>query len=187
VTQPQRIDIFQEFVAQSAREDMLAFFEFTLDLEGRGTAAGLCRLSQPKEGSSSLRYLSLTFVIDTPDEAAKGAIEHVLSRLEESRLRAALPQTTGVVPTPSIYTGPEHYIRQIDVLLGAGTTPDKRFIGERLLPALQSILSLTIGEVSWWDVRSEDAAGLRSGRHSQEESSFSLIDRLKNFFRGALS
>jgi len=184
MTQPHRIDIFQEFVAQSAREDMLAFFEFTLDLEGRGAATGLCRLSQPKAGSSSLRYLSLTFVSDTSDEESKRAIEHVLSRLDESRLRTALPQTTGVVPTPSMHTGPEHHIRQIDILLSTGTLPDKRFIAERLLPALQRILPLTIGEVSWWDVRAEDAADLQSGRHRQEESSSSLLDRLKNFFRG---
>lgn len=184
MTQPKRIDIFQEFVAQSAREDMLGFFEFTLDLEDKGIAAGICRLSQPKAGSSSLRYLSLTFVIDTADEDTKRAIERVLSHPEEGRLQTALPQTIGVVPTPSIYTGPEHYIRQVDILLSAGAHPDKQFIADRLLPALQRILPLTIGEVSWWDVRTEDAADLQSGRHLQEESHPSLIDRLKNFFRG---
>jgi hypothetical protein len=184
VTQSKRIDIFQEFVAQSAREDMLGFFEFTLDLEDKGTTTGICRLSQPKAGSSSLRYLSLTFVCDTPDEESKRAIDHVLSHLDESRLQAAVPQTTGIVPTPSMHTGPEHHIRQIDILLSSGATPDKRFIAERLLPALQNILPLIIGEVSWWDVRSEDTADLQSERHFQEEIGSSLLERLKNFFRG---
>src|SRR5262245_32009646 len=119
VKQQRQVDIFQEFVAQYAREEMLAFFEFTPELEGQGSVSGLCRISQPKQGSSKLQYLSLTFVVDTPDEAARAAIQKVLTRLTETTLRAALPQAAGLVPTPSMHTGPEHYIKQIDILLGA--------------------------------------------------------------------
>lgn len=181
--QQERVDIFQEFVAQYAREEMLAFFEFTMDLEASGSVSGLCRISQPKQGSSRLKYLSLTFVLDTPDEAARVVIQHALAHLTEPTLQAALPQAAGLVPTPSMHTGPAHYIKQIDILLGAGTIPDNRFIAESLLPALQQILPLTIGEVSWWDVGSADPHELHSQPLAAAEEDSSLVDSLKDFFR----
>ncbi len=180
--QQERVDIFQEFVAQYAREEMLAFFEFAMDLEASGSASGLCRISQPKQGSSHLRYLSLTFVVDIPNEAARVVIQHALAHLTEPTLQAALPQAVGVVPTPSMHTGPEHYIKQIDILLDADTIPDQRFIAESLLPALQKIFPLKISEVSWWDVGSADRHDLHSTPPAAEEDS-SLVDSLKNFFR----
>jgi hypothetical protein len=183
VTQQKQVDIFQEFVAQYAREEMLAFFEFTLELEDRGSVAGLCRISQPKQGSSKLKYLSLTFVVDTPDEAARFAIEKVLAHPTETPLQAALPQAAGLVPTPSLHTGPEHYIQQIDILLGVNTTPDKRFIIERLVPALQKIFPLQISEVSWWEARAEGPHDSGSHLHAVVEQSASLVANLKNFFR----
>jgi hypothetical protein len=174
------VDIYQEFVAQYAREEMLAFFEFTLEPEGWGPVPGLCRISQPKQGSSSLRYLSLTFVVDTPDEKAKAAIERVLAHLSETTLQAALPQIAGLVATPSMHTGPEHYIKQIDILLDARTIPDKRFISEQLIPALQQIFPLQISEVSWWEVRSGGPHTPGGEPHPEDTS---LVANLKNFFR----
>jgi hypothetical protein len=186
MTQQKRIDIFQEFIDQYAREDMLAFFEFTLDCAGREPVSGLCRISQPKAGSSSLKYLSLTFVIDTPDEATRLPVQNSLSRLEEIRLQAALPQVTGVVPTPPISTSPAHYIKQIDILLGAALTPDQHFIAERLLPVLCEITQIKVNDISWWDVRPEDRGGPHGEHVAEEEHGSSLVDTLKKFFRRAL-
>jgi hypothetical protein len=187
MAQQKRIDIFREFVDQYAREDMLAFFEFTLDCADRGPVSGLCRISRPKAGSSSLKYLSLTFVLDTPDEAIRLPVQDSLARIEETRLRAALPQIAGVVPTPPISTSPEHYIKQIDILLGAAPTPDQRFIAERLVPALCEITEIKVNEISWWDVDSEDRKDSHGEQVTEEEHGSSLVDSLKKFFRRALT
>ena len=180
---PGQIDIFQEFVEQYAREELLAFFDLTVPRAGKEPLLGLGRISQPKQGSSHLRYLSLTFVVDTPDEEARTAVQHMLSRLEETSLQTVLPQAAGLVPTPSMHTGPEHYIQQIDVLLGANTTPDKYFITERLVPALQKILPVHIGEVSWWEARPQGPSDPESESHPGEAHSASLVTHLKNFLR----
>jgi len=182
VTQQKPIDIFREFIDQYAREDMLAFFEFTVNLAGQGLVPGLCRISQPKAGSSRLKYLSLTFVIDTPEEETRPPLQKVLSRIEETKLRTILPQVAGVVPTPTIYTGSEHYIKQIDVLLSDNSIPDQGFILEKLVPALREITQIEISEVSWWDVRAEDLHDLHSRHVAEEEHSPSLVERLKRFF-----
>jgi len=183
VKKPEQIDIFQEFVAQYAREELLAFFDLTVPRAGKEPLLGLGRISQPKQGSSSLRYLSLTFVMDTPDEEARTAVQHVLTHLEETSLQAVLPQVAGLVPTPSMHTGPEHYIKQIDILLGATTTPDKYFLTERLVPALQKILPVQISEVSWWEARPEGPHDAGSEPHTGEAQSTSLVTTLKNFLR----
>ena len=122
-------------------------------------------------------------MVDTPDEAARFAIEKVLAHPTETTLQAALPQAAGLVPTPSLHTGPEHYIQQIDILLGVNTTPDKRFIIERLVPALQKIFPLQISEVSWWEARAEGPHDPGSHPHAVAEQGASLVANLKNFFR----
>ncbi len=61
------IDLRQELIDLYASEQMLAFFEFTLAHPGNEALSGLCRIAQPKPHRSTLRYLSLIFLVDTPD------------------------------------------------------------------------------------------------------------------------
>ncbi len=65
------IDLRQELIDLYADEQMLAFFEFTLERPGNEALSGLCRIARPKPHSSTLRYLSLIFLVDTPDSATR--------------------------------------------------------------------------------------------------------------------
>jgi hypothetical protein len=141
------IDIMQEFVDLYGKEEMLAFFDFSVERPGREPISGLCRISRPK-GGGRMQYMSLTFVADTPDDAARQAIAALLQRIDADNLRRAVPQVSEVVTMPSIGTDPSSYVTQVDILLDS--VPDKQFIALRLLPAVRRLMQVKPTEVVWW-------------------------------------
>ena len=114
MTDDGRIDIFQEFISLSNREQMLAFFDFELAADGRPAVCGLCRISKPKNGGGRSQYVSLTFVADTPDPSTRDLMDEVIARLEVTALQAAVPGVQEVLPVPVINAGAENYVQQPD-------------------------------------------------------------------------
>ncbi len=164
------IDIMQDFIAQYAKEEMLAFFDFTLPQAGRAPVAGLCKISQPKNGAR-LKYLSLTFMVDTPDEEARVRIERALNRMEEDGLRKSLPAVAEVIPMPSMNTGAENYIRQTDILLQDVIYPDRSFVADLLIPAIRKVTGVDVTDVVWWDGASTPPAVAGAARDASLVSS----------------
>lgn len=144
------VDLLREFVDLYSREEMLAFFEFRLERPGARDIEGLCRISQPKDGRSNLYYLSLGFVVDTPDEAARTIIDEVLSRLDGDALRSAVPNLVEMLPVTAMPTGSESYVRQADILLDDSSANDPAAILKALIPAMAKITGIQPSELVWW-------------------------------------
>lgn len=173
----QAIDIFQEFVDLYAREDMLGFFGFTL-AGGDEPISGLCRMSKPKGGDNKMPYVSLTFVVDTPNELVRARVQQALAEIDGDRLKRLAPGVADVVSVPVMSATGDNYISQTDVLLTAGTDPDRMFVGGNLLPAFREIAGLSLGDIVWWD----DAAGEgQSTPGAAALSNESLLNTLKNY------
>ena len=144
------VDLLREFVDLYSREEMLAFFEFRLEQAGGRDIEGLCRISQPKDGRSNLYYLSLGFVVDTPDEASRACVDDALSRLDGEALRAAVPNVVEVLPVTSMTTGPESFVRQADILFDEDSAADPATTLAALVPALAKITGMRASELVWW-------------------------------------
>lgn len=170
------IDIMQEFVDLYGKEEMLAFFDFSIERPGMQAIAGLCRISRPKSSGAKMQYLSLTFVVDTPDESARDAVAAVLERIDADRLRRAVTGVSEVVSMPSMGGTAQTYVAQADILLD--TVPDKQFIALRLLPAIRSLMQVKPTEVVWW---SEPAATPSPHAAVPAESDASLVGSIKAY------
>jgi hypothetical protein len=169
------IDLMQQFVDLYAREDMLCFFDFGIARPGAAEVSGICRISKPKSGNSSLRYLSMVFVVDTPDEQSRRDIPGVFARLAGDSLKAFAPEISEVLAVPAPTSHPENYVHQIDLLLDKDVDLDERFISARLLPAVRNIAGLRTSEMVWW----EDKADVSSIAAKQSDG---FIDGLKRMF-----
>lgn len=150
-----RIDIMQEFAELYQHEEMLAFFEFSIERPGAAAVNGLCKIAKPKTGDTRLRYLSLTFMADTPDDASTATIEAGLDQLDRDAFKASLASAAEIVPVPLMTIGSENYLRQFDIMLGEHVDAGKPFIMDRLLPALRSFAGLHAQHVVWWDAVAE--------------------------------
>ncbi len=182
------IDIMQEFVDLYGKEEMLAFFDFSIERPGKEAIAGLCRISRPKRSGAKMQYLSLTFVADAPDEHARTTIAAVLERIDADSLRHAGAEVSEVVSLPSMGDPAQTYVAQADILLD--TAPDKPFIALRLLPAIQRLMQVKPTEVVWW---AEPATAGKPGPRPAmpAESAASLVSNIRSYlsknFRGERS
>lgn len=144
------VDLVAEFVDLYSREEMLAFFEFRLGGSNGHPVEGLCRISQPKDGRSNLYYLSLGFVVDTPDEASRKRVDDSLAKLDGDALRSTLPCVIEVLPVTVMSTEAESQVRQADILLDEDTVGEASTFLPQLVPAIAAIMGLDAGELVWW-------------------------------------
>jgi hypothetical protein len=177
----ERIDLIQEFVGLFNQEEMVAFFDFTCPIADT-VVHGLCRISKPK--STSMPYLSLSFMIDTPVESMHRGIESVLSRLEGNALPAAAPMITSVVSMPVETTRSEAYVRQVDVMLEERVDPGRFFIEQRLVPALHQVTGIVAGEIVWWGELAEEGQAPAPADVAKPAEG-GLAGRLKRFLSGS--
>ncbi|MCK6555561.1 hypothetical protein L6Q96_13430 [Candidatus Binatia bacterium] len=183
-----RIDLMQDFTRLYQREEMLAFFDFRIAPPGREAIGGLCRISRPKDAASKVRYLSLTFVVDTPDEAARQAAMTALDRIAPAPLRQTLPEIREVLPVPSLSGSDESLVTQIDLLVH--TDPARAFIAGQLVPVIGRLAGLEITDFVWWEAPKAPptsppkAAAPTSARAAAAD--VSLVGRLRRFLRDQL-
>lgn len=174
------IDLRQELIDLYAGEQMLAFFEFTLERPGNEALSGLCRIAQPKPHRSTLRYLSLIFLVDTPDSATRLVVQKALARLEGSALKTAVPGMTDSTIISSLSSSTESYIAQADLLLESAV--NQAFITTQLIPAIARIAQLHLTHVEWW----EESRSLATPPADTPSQLSSLLDTVRDWLRRSL-
>ena len=174
------IDLRQELIDLYAGEQMLAFFEFTLERPGNEALSGLCRIAQPKPHRSTLRYLSLIFLVDTHDSAIRPVVQKALARLEGSALKTAVPGMTDGAIISSLSSSTENYIAQTDLLLESAV--NKAFITTQLIPAIARIAQLHLTHVEWW----EESHSLAVPPADAPSPPSSLLATVRDWFRRSL-
>ena len=171
------IDLRQELIDLYAGEQMLAFFEFTLERPGNDDLSGLCRIARPKSDRSTLRYLSLIFLVDTPDSATRLVVQKALARLEGSALKTAVPGMTDGAIISSLSSSTENYVAQTDLLLESEV--NKAFITTQLIPAIARIAQLHLTHVEWW----EESRSLAAPPADAPAPPSSLLATVRDWFR----
>ena len=175
------IDLRQELIDLYAGEQMLAFFEFTLERPGNEALSGLCRLARPKPHRSTLRYLSLIFLVDTPDSATRPVAQKALARLEGSALKTAVPGMTDNALISSLHSSTESYIAQTDLLLESEV--NQAFITTQLIPAIARLAQLHLTHVEWW----EESRSLAVPPADTPSQPSSLLATVRDWLRRSLS
>ncbi|MBN2107219.1 MAG: hypothetical protein JW832_07300 [Deltaproteobacteria bacterium] len=175
----QPLDIVQECAALFTQENTLAWFDVQLECDG-GSTEGLCRIAHPKTAACGRDYVSLVFVVDTPQESQREQVAAVLAGLGNGVLEKALPEIAAVVAVPPSSCGPQLLIRQFDLMLKELFRASPEFIASRLHPALQDAPGLQTGGLGWWeDLRRETPRAAASGP-ARAQAPRSLITRLKD-------
>lgn len=168
-------DIDQELADLAAKEEVLAFFDFELALDGEQRVEGLCKVSRPRERRSRSTYCSLLFVIDAPDAAAQRSLEGRLGAIDWNAFAAATPGVECVLAVPRRAGGGGLFLKEVDVYLDGSRDADASFAREVLQPAIARATSAKAGEVTVWNEAGDQPA------KPAEAKPESFLDRLRRF------
>jgi hypothetical protein len=146
------IDLEKQLADLLRQESMLAFFDFTLPLPGRGPASGIAKIAKPRKGKSRARYLAVLFIVDTPSLAARQAVSAALTRMNwQSLAEGGLPGCRSVIPIPYVNAGSDLYFLEADLYLDDGIEPTEDYLEDQVMPALARVTRLKAGELAMWD------------------------------------
>ncbi|MDX2171054.1 MAG: hypothetical protein SF182_28550 [Deltaproteobacteria bacterium] len=153
------INIDREMQELVASEEVLAFFDFMLPIEGAAAVEGLCKVSRPRERRSKSTYLSVFFIIDAHDPAVQRGVEQHMRRVDWNAVGESTPGVDCFVAIPNRGATGGLVLKEVDVFLDGTRAPDVAFVSEVLQPAMSRAADLRPGAVTVWDEVAPAAAG----------------------------
>ena len=145
------INLDDEFTKLFTKEEVAAFCEVTLSQPNGVDLTGLCKVSKPRPGSSSLNYVGVLFVFDTPTNESWKHISAALQGLEGAALKQCLTDLDYATSSPVSTPSPEVFIKQIEKKKKKGFALSNDYILEQLHPALSAVTKIPLGEMMLWE------------------------------------
>ncbi len=141
------IDVKQQLIGLFDQEDMIAFFDFQVVVDGGESVQGLCTLSQPKEGKSKSKYLSLLFIVDAVDEEKEELIALFMNGITWNELKSKVKGIEMIVSLPSVSYGTKHYIKGVEIYLSPYIQIVGPYIAEHLYPGILQVIRCNSNEL----------------------------------------
>jgi len=167
------MDLERQFLDLFDREQMLAYFDVGVRYAD-GLASGLCKVSRPRETDPHRLYLSLLYVIDTPDDAAWATLRNLTGRMPWAQLPESLSGTQSVLFIPYPRTDAPVLMFETDVYLAIRREGLRSYLTTKLQPAVRRLLG-EAGKVVFW----EDAPAV-SRTETPAEPQKTLVGRIRN-------
>ncbi len=177
------IDLKQQLIGLFEKEEVLAFFDFELAVAPGASVQGLCKISEPKAGTSKSNYLSLLFIIDAIDDAIEAKVDSYMKGILWHEFKNDISGIDMIVPMPNVSYGMRHYLKEVELYLGRQTQITPSFVSCDLYPAIVKTLGCRGGEpVFWDDLPREKQQFERTEAHQGTDRS--LIDMIIDYFKG---
>jgi len=178
------IDLHQEFIELFRKEEMLAFFDFRSETGKGAPFSGLCKVSKPIAGKSDSMYLSLLFIIETPEEQLWRDVAGWFDAIVWDGLNQRLPEFESVLSIPyalESFTG--NYFQEVDIYLKSGTVLSRSYVLGTLYPAVRAVAGIEADEPVFWEDLPNRGCGTTAQTCDSARGGGSLISRLQEFFR----
>ncbi|NMC75625.1 MAG: hypothetical protein GYA56_14880 [Geobacteraceae bacterium] len=178
------VDLYREFIHVFRTEEMLAFFDFRDETTTDGSLSGLCKISRPKPGKAGSRYLSLLFIVETPDEKALQEAEARFGSIDWNGLRNRFPEFESALSIPFTlreFTG--NYFQEVDIYLKDNAVVSRSFIVGTLCPSVFSVAGITADEPVFREDLPDARQDLTESLLVDKGSGDSLVSRLRTFFK----
>ncbi len=178
------IDLHQEFIELFRKEEMLAFFDFQSKTDKDAPFSGLCKVSKPAPGKSDSMYLSLLFIIETPEEQLWRDVAAWFDAIDWEGLSSRLPEFESVLSIPySLESFTGNFFQEVDVYLKKGTVLSRSYVLGTLYPAVRTVAGIEAGEPVFWEDLPNRDRGATTQNTGSARNGGSLISRLQEFFK----
>jgi hypothetical protein len=174
------IDLKKQLTDLFNKEHMLGFFDFRFSPGGSEPLSGLCKISRPKGSDERGQYVSLLFLIDTPNESLWRQVDAFTNAVDWNGFRARMPGVQTVLPIPTQHCGAEICFKELDIYLDNSVVVSKAFVMTKLYPAITHVMGLKAGELVYWDDLPESKRGFES-LASDQEAPRSILEKVRDF------
>jgi hypothetical protein len=177
------IDLKQQLIGLFEKEEVLAFFDFELAVDPGASVQGLCKISEPKAGTSKSNYLSLLFIIDAIDDAIEAKVDLYMKGILWHEFKDRMSGIDMVVPMPHVSYGTRHYLKEVELYLGRKTQITPSFVSGDLYPAIVKTLGCRGGEPVFWNDLPREKKQFELTELPQGTDR-SLIETIIDYFKG---
>lgn len=174
------IDLTRQLIELFNKEQMLAFFDFHIYPGGNDAVSGLCKISKPRGTDQQTQYVSLLFLIDTPDDAVWESVNAFIESIEWHAFEHELPGTGIVLSILHMFHASGMYFKETAIFLGNNIRISRQFVREKLYPAISRVMGLTAGELIFWEDLPETKQEIKQIALERVPSQ-SFVARLKAF------
>jgi hypothetical protein len=175
------IDLITQLIDLFNKEQMLAFFDFQVTPGGNEPVSGLCKISMPKGADEQSQYVSLLFLIDTPNDTVWEHVNAFVNNIGWDAFRRELPGAETVLSIPHLIHTTEIYFKETAIYLSSNVTVSKYYVSSKIYPTVLRVTGLRPGELVFWEDLPESKREIK-GLGSEEGTPHSLVARLKDFF-----
>ncbi len=175
------IDLDEEFFDLLKKEEIFAFFGFSLSLPEDRTVSGLCKISRPKSADPKLHYFAMVFMLDAVDETVCRAMNEHFKTIDWEALRGSVPGIVDFVAMPLLSQRAGIYIKEVDVYLTAGNLT-KPFL-EGFHSSLARVMKLGAEDPIYWDDIPQDPKPVKDSETPSTTPVKSYLDRLRKMSR----
>jgi hypothetical protein len=169
------IDLKQSTLNALKTEEMLAYTMFNAVVEGGPPLEGFCKISKPKI-VGKLKYFSIFYIIDTPDENSRNAATLLTSKIDWKRLKQMLPEVESEMGIPHQNIA-EYLFMEREIFMNNPECLSKDYIFRTLYPTLEKLTGFRGNDLLFWDTETEPKAS----PSLDIQGNRSLLDRLKAF------
>jgi hypothetical protein len=174
------IDLTRQLIDLFNKEQMLAFFDFKVTPGENEPVSGLCKISRPKGADEQTQYVSLLFLIDTPNDEVWEHVNAFVNHIGWDAFRRELPGAETVLSIPHLIHTTGIFFKETAIYLSSNVTVSKYYVSNKLYPAVLRVMGLRAGELVFWEDLPESKQEIK-GLGSGKGSSRSMVARLKDF------
>lgn len=175
------VDVRRQFIQLFAKEEMLAFFDFSLVLGERGSVAGLCKIAKPRGTPQGDSYLSLLFLIDAPDEETQEQVTRYARGIPWKDLERHLSGVQTVLSIPHLRPGMGFFYKETDIYFSGRKDLSKPFLSGSLFPAILKVTGFTAQELVFWEDLGERKEAPAVEAAPPDAGAGSFLARVKGF------
>jgi hypothetical protein len=174
------IDLTKQLTDLFKKEQMLAFFDFQVTPGGNEPVSGLCKISRPKGAGGQSQYVSLLFLIDTPNDEVWEHVNTFVNNIGWDAFRLELLGAETVLSIPHLIHKTGIYFKETAIYLSSNVTVSKYYVSSKLYPAVLRVMGLKAGELVFWEDLPESKQEIKS-LGWEKGSPQALVARLKDF------
>ena len=144
------INLDEELQELFKKEEIFAMLDFKLIITDGESFSGFCVILKSKNKESGLRYFSLIFIVDSPDNIKAGKIKSTLQNFDFEILKNNIPELKKEISFANPESTSRHCYYEVYLYFDESLISPEKLLADKIYQELKKIRGLEIGDLIFW-------------------------------------